>query len=94
MTTIYPTKQTIYGGYGSISTSPSYGMQQSFKVEVPQPCVEINKDLQYVFRVLESTKNGEVIKVGLQVKIYEVDHYGNSVVKQDWTDVERVRLEA
>ena len=55
--------------------------------------MEVNKTLQYEFRVLESVKDGEVTKVGLQVKTYEVDHFGSRVMLCDWTDVERVRLE-
>ena len=43
--------------------------------------------------MLESVENGEITKVGLQVKVYEVDHYGTSVMVQDWIDVERVRIE-
>jgi hypothetical protein len=92
---IQPARQIIHGGFGAPSAiQTSYGMSNSpYKIEVPQPCIEVNKDLQYEFRVLESTKNGEVIKVGLQVKVWEIDHFGVSVVKADWTDVERVRLE-
>ena len=43
--------------------------------------------------MLESVKGDEVVKVGLQVKTYEVDHYGSRVMICDWIDVERVRLE-
>lgn len=88
-----PTKQLIYGGFGTASYQQNYGSAGPYKLEIPQPCVEVNKTLQYEFRVLESVKDGEVTKVGLQVKTYEVDHYGSSVMICDWTDVERVRLE-
>ena len=88
------TKQMIYGGYGALSNPYNVGSANSpYKVEIPQPMIEVNKSLQYEFRVLESTNNGEVVKVGLQVKIFEVDHFGVSLLRQDWTDVERVRLE-
>jgi hypothetical protein len=91
---INPTKQTVYGGFSTSNVNyNNSGMSIPFKIEVPAPIVEINKTLQYEFRVLESVKNGELIKVGLQVKTYELDHYGTRVMICDWTDVERVRLE-
>ena len=92
---ITPTKQQIYGGYNySHMQQQSYGGQTGpLDLKIPQPFVEVNKTLQYEFRVLESIKNGEVTKVGLQVKTYEVDHYGSRLMLCDWTDVERVRLE-
>ena len=93
---ITPTTQVIYGGYGTLPSPPSYsssGQGVAYKMEIPAPMVTVNKTLQYEFRVLESTQNGEVVKVGLQVKIHEIDHFGGSITRQDWTDVERVRLE-
>ena len=92
---ITPTKQLIYGGYNYSNLQPqSYGGQTGpLDIKIPQPFVEVNKTLQYEFRVLESVKGDEVIKVGLQVKTYEVDHYGSRVMICDWIDVERVRLE-
>ena len=91
---LYPTKQLVYGSYASVA--PTYNSSSpggSFKFEVPSPTIEINRTLQYEFRVLETVKNGEVTKVGLQVKTYEVDHYGSRSLLCDWTDIERVRLE-
>jgi hypothetical protein len=91
---INPTKQIVYGGFSTSNGNyNNSGMSIPFKLEVPAPIVEINKTLQYEFRVLESVKNGELTKVGLQVKTYEIDHYGTRVMICDWTDVERVRLE-
>ena len=94
MMLINPTKQTVYGGFstGNVNYNNS-GASIPFKIEVPAPIVEVNKTLQYEFRVLESVKGDEVTKVGLQVKTYELDHYGSRVMICDWTDVERVRLE-
>ena len=92
---IFPTRQQLYGGYGT-TISPVYnspGSLTPYKVEVPPPFVELNKTLQYEFRVLESVKNGQVVNVGLQVSTYEIDHYGARILLQGWTDVERVRLE-
>ena len=68
-----------------------------FKMEVPQSTVQVLKPLSYEFRVAEYvTESGEVKKVGLQVKVYSHYHSGggHAVMEQDWTDVERVRLEA
>jgi len=90
---INPNKQLVYGGFGALGYQPNYGSAGPYKLEIPQPCIEVNKTLQYEFRVLESVKDGEVTKIGLQVKTYEVDHNGNSVMLCDWIDVERVRLE-
>ena len=90
---INPTKQLVYGGYATSHFQQNYGSSGPYKLEIPQPCIEVNKTLQYEFRVLESVKDGEVTKIGLQVKTYEMDHYGTSVMVQDWTDVERVKLE-
>jgi hypothetical protein len=90
---INPNKQLVYGGFGTLGYQPNYGSAGPYKLEIPQPCIEVNKTLQYEFRVLESVKDGEVTKIGLQVKTYEVDHNGNRVMICDWIDVERVRLE-
>jgi len=93
---INPTKQQIYGGYtynGNHQPQSYGGVTGPLDLKIPQPFVEVNKTLQYEFRVLESVKGDEVFKVGLQVKTYELDHYGIRVMICDWTDVERVRLE-
>ena len=90
---INPTKQLVYGGYGTSHLQQNYGSSGPYKLEIPQPCIEVNKTLQYQFRVLESVKNGEITNVGLQVKTYELDHHGTRVMICDWINVERVRLE-
>jgi hypothetical protein len=65
----------------------------SFKLEVPQSTVQITKPLSYKFRVAEFVnENDQVVKVGLQVAVFEHDNYGVRQLRQDWTDVERVRL--
>ena len=33
-----------------------------------------------------------MVKVGLQVAVFEHDNYGGSQLRKDWTDVERVQL--
>ena len=51
------------------------------------------KPLSYEFRVAEHLDNeGKIIKVGLQVQIWEHNQYGNGSVIQTWTDVPRVKM--
>ena len=69
---ISPTKQLVYGGYATSHFQQNYGSSGPYKLEIPQPCIEVNKTLQYEFRVLESVENGEITKVGLQVKVYDM----------------------
>lgn len=62
--------------------------------KIPQSFVSIPKVLTYDFRVAEYVdKEGNVKKVGLQVAIYEHDNYGVPILKKDWTDVQRVKLD-
>jgi hypothetical protein len=37
-------------------------------------------------------ENDEVVKVGLQVPVFEHDNYGVRQFAQDFTDVERVKI--
>ena len=83
---ITPTTQVIYGGYGTLPSPPSYnsgGNGVAYKMEIPAPMVTVNKTLQYEFRVLESIKDDKVVNVGLQVQVWEVDHYGSRIIRQD-----------
>ena len=48
--------------------------------------------LSYEFRVVEWIKDGEIKKVGLQVKCNQHDQYGNIQVHGTWTDVPREQL--
>ena len=73
--------------------SSTYSTSGSFKVEVPQSSVMMAKPLSYQFRVAEYVdETGNIVKVGLQVQIWEHDNYGGAYPKKDWTDVERVQL--
>lgn len=75
------------------STQPTNGNAGPFEIKVPQSSVMVAKPLSYNFRVAEYTdKNGDVVKVGLQVAVFEHDNYGVRQLRQDWKDVERVRL--
>ena len=68
-------------------------LQNSSGFTLPNPSVTLPKTLSYDFRVAEYVnENDEVVKVGLQVAVFEHDNYGVRQLRQDWTDVERVRL--
>ena len=65
-----------------------------FRFEVPQSSVTMPKPLSYDFRVAEYVdKKGNVVRVGLQYRIWEHDNYGAGAVIQDWIDVERIKVE-
>ena len=71
----------------------AYQSGSSFKFEVPQSSVMLAKPLSYEFRVAEFVnEKDEVQKVGLQVKVWEHDSYGMSMLKKDWADVPRVKV--
>lgn len=62
--------------------------------KIPQSFVSIPKVITYDFRVAEYVdKEGNIKKVGLQVAVYEHDNHGYSTLRQNWTDVERVKLD-
>jgi hypothetical protein len=82
--------QTVATNYNS--PPAVYQTGGAFKVEIPQSSVTVPKPLSYKFRVAEYEKDGEIVKVGLQVQTWEHDNYGSCILKKDWTDVERVRL--
>ena len=59
----------------------------------PAIIVEFVKPLSYNFRVAENIdEKGNVIKVGLQVEVWEHDEYGVGTIKYTWADVPRVKL--
>ena len=85
------TIQTVTTTFNSAPTTFSSG--GPFRVEVPQSSVTVAKPLSYQFRVAEYVDlEGKVVKVGLQVAVFEHDNYGGSQLRKDWTDVERVQL--
>ena len=64
-----------------------------FELRVPQSSVTMAKPLSYDFRVAEYVDGADkVVKVGLQVAVFEHDNYGVRQLRKDWTDVPRVRL--
>lgn len=85
--------QTVTTTFNS-ATAPYQSGAGVFKLEVPQSSVTIPKPLTYNFRVAEyMDKKGAIAKVGLQYQIWEHDNYGIGHVIQNWTDVERVKLQ-
>ena len=55
--------------------------------------ISFPKPLSYEFRVAEHMNaDGTIAKVGLQVQITEHDEFGVGIVKQYWSDVERVQV--
>ena len=83
--------QTVVTNFNSSPTTFSSG--GSFRVEVPQSSVTMAKPLSYDFRVAEYVDGADkVVKVGLQVAVFEHDNYGVRQLRKDWTDVERVQL--
>ena len=59
----------------------------------PAQSISFPSPLSYEFRVAEHIgADGNIAKVGLQVQVIEHDQYGVGVIKQYWTDVERVKI--
>lgn len=84
------TLNTSFNSPNFIHSSPG-----PFKMEVPQSSVNVVKPISYQFRVAEQVdfSTGEVVKVGLQVQVWEHSHFGGAgVLRQDWMDVERVQV--
>ena len=83
--------QTVNTNFNTLP--PTYSSGPNFQVNIPQSSVTVVKPLSYNFRVAEYVDlEGKVVKVGLQVAVFEHDNYGGSQLRKDWTDVERVQL--
>ena len=73
--------------------SQSFPSGPNFQVNIPQSSVTVVKPISYQFRVAEYVDlEGKVVKVGLQVSVFEHDNFGGRQLRKDWTDVERVQL--
>ena len=73
--------------------SQSFPSGPNFQVNIPQSSVRIPKPLSYKFRVAEYVnEKDEVAKVRLQVAVFEHDNFGVRQLRQDFTDVERVKI--
>lgn len=87
-------RETVVTQFMSSSMTSSYG-SGPYKMEIPQSTVSIAKPVSYEFRVAEYINdNKEVVKVGLQVRMWEHSNItgSNGFIKQDWKDVERVQI--
>jgi hypothetical protein len=85
------TTQTVVTTFNS--SSPTYNSTGHFEIKVPQSSVMIAKSLSYDFRVAEYVNDkDEIVKVGLQVAVFEHDNYGVRQLRQDFVDVERVKI--
>lgn len=69
------------------------------QIFVPQPVpstppalyIQVAKPESYEFRVAETMdETGKIVKVGLQIQVWEHDECGTGIVKFDWKDVPRV----
>ena len=70
-----------------------YNSSGPFKMEVPQSTVNVLKPLSYEFRVAEHVdEEGNIKKIGLQVRVWENGSGSNQYIKTDWKDVDRVQL--
>jgi hypothetical protein len=75
------------------TSSATYNTTGHFEVKIPQSSVIIPKSLSYDFRVAEYVNDkDEIVKVGLQVAVFEHDNYGVRQLYQDFVDVERVKI--
>ena len=84
--------QTVCTTFNTSSTV-THALGGPFRMEIPQSSVMLAKPLSYEFRVAEyEDKNGDVVKVGLQVQVTEHDNYGVGFITEPWKDVPRVRL--
>jgi hypothetical protein len=61
----------------------------------PAQVVQFVKPLSYSFRVAEHVDDeGNVVKVGLQGKIFEHDEFGSPTLLHDWAEIPRVKINA
>ena len=83
--------QNITTAFNTPTTNYQYG--DHFKIEVSQSQIVVSKPVSYEFRVAEYVnEKDEILKVGLQVAVFEHDNYGVRQLIKDFADVERVRI--
>lgn len=59
----------------------------------PSLFIQVAKPESYEFRVVETIdETGKIVKVGLQIKVWEHDELGTGIVKFDWKDVPRITV--
>ena len=63
-------------------------------VQLPAIPIDFVKPVSYEFRVAETVDDsGKIIKVSLQMQVWEHDEFGSGTVKQYWQDVPRVKFD-
>ena len=63
-------------------------------VQLPAIPIDFVKPVSYEFRVAETVDDsGKVIKVSLQMQVWEHDEFGSGTVKHYWQDVPRVKFD-
>lgn len=75
----------------SLNTKQVY-VPQPTPAQPPAISMPFPKPLSYEFRVVEWTKGETIVKVGLQVQVWEHDEFGSGNVVQNWKDIERIQL--
>lgn len=81
----------------NLNTTQIYATQPQTPPPPAMP-ITVVKPVSYEFRVAEFyqvdpiTNEDKIIKVGLQVQVWEHDQIGNGMVKQVWTDVPRTKI--
>ncbi len=60
--------------------------------QLPSIPIDFVKPLSYEFRVAEFLDDDKIVKVCLQMQIWEHDEFGSGTVKQYWHDVPRVKF--
>jgi hypothetical protein len=85
--------QTVTTTFSTTQPTGNFNSPGSFQVQIPQSNVMIAKSLSYEFRVAEHIdKDGNIVKVGLQVAIFEHDNCGVRQLRKSWHDIERVKV--
>lgn len=55
--------------------------------------IDFIKPLSYEFRVVEDlSAEDKVVKVRLQIQVWEHDEFGSGTCKQYWSDVPRIKM--
>jgi hypothetical protein len=63
-------------------------------VQLPAIPIDFVKPVSYEFRVAETVDDsGKIIKVSLQMQVWEHDEFGSGTVKHYWQDVPRVKFD-
>ena len=84
--------QNVVTQFNSMTSSMVSG--PNYQINVPSSYVMIPKPLSYSFRVAEFVDAaGNIVKVGLQGKVFEHDVYGTPSLLQDWSDIPRVQID-